>query len=156
MDLNQDGKSSCRDLNQLSPEYKSEELPLSFLAPRSRLSLRYSTNSTSNDKYKILYIIYQYVQCTVPRAPPFCWTVSQVPVRAAGVPTPSIGISRSPPSRTLHTMTSVVNAIFNTTFPVSHWTALVLTCSHTLRRNCSPLGAYANIVKTYSNTIVLQ
>ena len=36
-------------------------------------------------------------------------------MRAAGVPTPSIGSSRSPPSHTLHTMMSVVHAIFNTT-----------------------------------------
>jgi hypothetical protein len=42
------------------------------------------------------------------------------------VPTPSIGSSRSPPSHTLHTVTSVAHAIFNTTFPVSHWTGLVL------------------------------
>jgi hypothetical protein len=41
-------------------------------------------------------------------------------MRAAGVPMSSIGNSRSPPLHTLHTMTSVVHAIFNTTFPVFH------------------------------------
>ena len=46
-------------------------------------------------------------------------------MHAAGVPTPSIGSSRSPLSHTLHTMMPVVHAIFNTTFPVSHWAALV-------------------------------
>jgi len=54
-----------------------------------------------------------------------CWTFSQVPMRAAGVPMPSIGSSRSPSSHTLHTMISVLHAIFNTTFPVFHWTVLV-------------------------------
>ena len=32
-------------------------------------------------------------------------------MHAAGVPTPSIVSSRSPPSHTLHTMTSVIHAI---------------------------------------------
>ena len=46
-------------------------------------------------------------------------------MHVAGVPTPSIGSSRSPPSHTPHTITSVLHAIFNRTFPVFHWTALV-------------------------------
>jgi hypothetical protein len=56
--------------------------------------------------------ILRRIQRDITRAPPSCRTVSQVPMRTAGAQTPSIGSSRSPPSHMLHTIKSVVQAIF--------------------------------------------
>jgi len=55
------------------------------------------------------------------------WHLIELFPRFLWVPTPSIGSSRSPPSHIVHTMKSVVHAIFDTTFLVSHWMALVFT-----------------------------